>query len=263
VQILQTFGLLLVIVIQIVGPLSVLVAAQESLNFDLEAWKSYTRSQWATVILSWCFLFCFILNAYYSLDSDEKTSAMCDRIARALLYVGEPVAPIWLWLDVAVNCFVAVGCSMGMYALLMNEESPKDVMMDALGLVFLLRIDDVAGEIGFLGGVWDSRRVGQLYDQLRSAKIFDRCGCSDPRDLPPPEEDASSEAEGDEAIAAGGPLRRPGAVEAELLRRVQQVPRQVPRLLFLIAKGILLMLLFLALPSPFLFASKATSQPEL
>lgn len=24
---------------------------QESLNFDLEAWKSYTRSQWATVIL--------------------------------------------------------------------------------------------------------------------------------------------------------------------------------------------------------------------
>lgn len=265
-RVVHKMGLLMVIVIQIVGPLSILVGSVSTLNFSLDAWKHYTVAQWATVILSWCFLFCFILNAYYNVMSDQKAGQQCDRIARALVAIGQPVDPIWLWLDAGVNCFVAVVCSWCMYSLLLNEETPKAVMMDALGLAFLLRIDDISGEMNFLGGVWDPRKVGRLYEQLRDARLLDdssddECGDS---------QAASSEADGQEGQ---GRLRRvgPRAVPAAAIavvhrgqaategfrRNVVEMPRRVPSLLYRLAKGLLVLLLVLAVPAPFLFASKA------
>lgn len=270
----HTWGLIMVMAIQIIGPLAIYLSSLGTVKFDLKGWKDYTFGQWCTVVLSWCFLFCFILNAYYCVEQDRKTGIMLNRIARALIYVGEPVKPMWLWVDAAVNCFCAVTCSWCMYSLLLSVNTPKDVMMDALGLVFLLRIDDISGEMGFLRGVWDDSKVGKLYEQLKDAGVFDLVGV--PIEPPDAEGQAGSD-DGEGGSDANGDAPRGAYASQQTIstlssafpvgsvsiglknttNSLQEMPKQVPTIIFLISKMFLVTFLLLSIPAPFVFAHHA------
>merc|ERR1712194_425093 len=47
------------------------------------------------------------------------------------------------------------------------SESPKDVMFDALGLLFLYNLDDIGGEFGFVDeDDWPGVRLGWIYQEM-------------------------------------------------------------------------------------------------
>merc|ERR1712007_272425 len=86
------------------------------------------------------------------------------RLAKGLEYLGQPVCKCFLVLDALINSWCAISLSICMFAILFKESNAKDVVFDALSLAFLLNVDDIASDFGFLGQVWDPAKVGRPYD---------------------------------------------------------------------------------------------------
>jgi hypothetical protein len=269
----HSLGLFCVLVIQCIGPISILLVQISTVKLDFRGWEKYveiTWQQWFVVILSWCFLFCFILNAIYSVDSDMRSSAQCYKIAKGLALIEEPVRSIWLVVDAIVNCQLAVICSVAMFSLMMDQSTAQDVMLDALGIAFLLKIDDVNSELGFLGRVWDPLKVGTFYKQLQDARVFEHINAVDAQ-VEADEETANAEDEDirhEEIRQRAGHRQRP--VKKSLFRsaavKLKFATIKANKILtwqiFWWTRLILCVLLILAIPAPALLVSAAVGKND-
>merc|ERR1712224_526293 len=73
----------------------------------------------------------------------------------------------WLFFGALVNCWVVIWSCLDMYVVVGASESPQDLLLDALGLLFLYRLDDVGGDLGFVDqDDWPGRRLAWLYNEL-------------------------------------------------------------------------------------------------
>mmetsp|Transcript_41819 Transcript_41819/g.75934 ORF Transcript_41819/g.75934 Transcript_41819/m.75934 type:complete len:402 (-) Transcript_41819:110-1315(-) len=249
-------GIVFVALVQVLAPAAILISSLKDLagQYNPHAWEHYDWNQWLIVILAWAFLFLFILSTFFQISQEVDASRMCCRLARGLHHLDQPVCKCMLLLDAWINGYVAVVVSAVMFVVLYQEERAINVLLDALSLAFLNNIDDIASDLGFLGGVWDDQRVGSFYDALDKEGVFRDCGDPDPNDK--------------EASDQKGWLERDMLSEDDDLGSVVHKAgdaatntfAHIPHVLYFITQSLLVLLLLFAIPSPFIFASKAKSE---
>eukprot|EP00927_Polykrikos_kofoidii_P005016 TRINITY_DN11996_c0_g2_i1.p1 TRINITY_DN11996_c0_g2~~TRINITY_DN11996_c0_g2_i1.p1 ORF type:complete len:342 (+),score=65.86 TRINITY_DN11996_c0_g2_i1:83-1108(+) len=173
-------GLVCIMCIQIIAPIALVTTnifpLIESLRnpFGADApCKDYMPSQWMVVILVVCFLFCFVLNAYNGLVSDMKQMGTIAHICHLMEKGGYKTNNFMLVVDALVNTYAAVFLSLSMFTVLYGEQTAQAVVMDSLGMAFVMTIDDLASDFGFLNDVWDKEKFGQFYLGLMDLEAKD------------------------------------------------------------------------------------------
>eukprot|EP00929_Paragymnodinium_shiwhaense_P121631 TRINITY_DN9394_c0_g1_i1.p1 TRINITY_DN9394_c0_g1~~TRINITY_DN9394_c0_g1_i1.p1 ORF type:complete len:459 (+),score=105.65 TRINITY_DN9394_c0_g1_i1:86-1462(+) len=123
-----------------------------------------------TKVLGILMMFAFILNGLFVM-LDEKQSWKC--IYNTFRYLDVMNTkfkmqhmPFFL-LDALVNAWVICWCSADVYLVIGASQSPQDVLMNALGLIFLYNLDDVGGDLGFVNeDDWPGERLAWIYQEL-------------------------------------------------------------------------------------------------
>jgi len=131
-------------------------------------------SDWAAIkttkILSTLFLFVFSINGLYVLLQEKQSWLKIYKTFRYLKHNtpnmdvrGEP----FLILGPIVNSWVILLTCIASFTILGASFSPRNVLFDALGLLFLYNLDDVDGDLGFVSGDdWDGLRLGWIYREM-------------------------------------------------------------------------------------------------
>merc|ERR1712060_150452 len=66
-----------------------------------------------------------------------------------------------------VNCWVVVWSCLDMYVVVGASKTPQDLLLDALGLLFLFKLDDIGGDLGFVDqDDWPGLRIAWIYNEL-------------------------------------------------------------------------------------------------
>lgn len=175
-----TAGLIFIMIIQVLAPIGILSGNAATLiascynPFRPDAYfRNYELSQWIVVLCAQAFLFCFILNAYKATVSDGNTMKDIGELAALVEKHGQPVRRWVLILDALVNSYAAVFLSVSMFTILFSEENAQGVIFDSLSLAFVLNIDDLSSDLGFLGDVWDANKIGKFLNIMRrSEELF-------------------------------------------------------------------------------------------
>merc|ERR1712061_240806 len=78
-----------------------------------------------------------------------------------------PPVEWWLNMGAVVNSWCMIFCSIAMYpAFIIGDGGVKDIVFDALAILFLLNLDDSAGDLSFLRDRWDEDLMGHIYGRL-------------------------------------------------------------------------------------------------
>jgi hypothetical protein len=73
----------------------------------------------------------------------------------------------FLYFGAITNIWVIFWCVVDSYFLIGGSLSPKDCILDSLGLVFLFSLDDVGAAVSFVSeDVWPGDRLGWIYDKV-------------------------------------------------------------------------------------------------
>jgi len=178
-------GLFFVMVVQIMGPPAVLVWSLyaiiwDDVKFGLGSWEyipgSYHKgiSNLSARLLAFLFLFVFILNGIYVIRDDKKTAEkiwyMVSALDEGKGQSAVTVNRFWLRAGAIINSWCIVLSAACMLPCFTLSRNPKDVIFDAFALLFLFRLDDVTGDLGFLDDHWDSEMFGAFFEYLRSEK---------------------------------------------------------------------------------------------
>eukprot|EP00928_Gymnodinium_smaydae_P087696 TRINITY_DN71929_c0_g1_i1.p1 TRINITY_DN71929_c0_g1~~TRINITY_DN71929_c0_g1_i1.p1 ORF type:complete len:364 (-),score=55.53 TRINITY_DN71929_c0_g1_i1:256-1347(-) len=243
-------GLVLIMIIQIVSPIGILTgnvftliaSVFDPFSPDAPFW-SYAPSQWIVVLCAQAFLFCFILSAYKGTVSDLANMEQYAELVGLLEKHGQPVNKCMLIADALVNSYAAVFLSVSMFTILFKEENAQGVIMDSLSLAFVLNIDDLSSDLGFLGDVWDAAKVGKFVHVLKhttAAAAVD------------PESQSSSGEDGDLNHSV-----------AQMEHAIRERFIKVPVIIYSVTKVLLMLLLPFAMLSPFFVQTAAKLDPNL
>jgi hypothetical protein len=175
----RVVGFITIFLIQICGP-PLLIA---SVYFDWGVvrdndirWGEWepSFSDWAAIkttkILSTLFLFVFSINGLYVI-LQEKQSWL--KIYKTFLYLKHNTPNMdvrgehFLILGPIVNSWVILLTSVASFTILGASFSPRNVLFDALGLLFLYNLDDIDSDLGFVStDDWDGLRLGWIYREM-------------------------------------------------------------------------------------------------
>merc|ERR1711933_308371 len=73
----------------------------------------------------------------------------------------------FLILGPVVNSWVILLTCIASFTILGSSFSPRNVLFDALGLLFLYNLDDIDGDLGFVSSDdWDGLRLGWVYREM-------------------------------------------------------------------------------------------------
>lgn len=182
----KTFGMLLLLLIQLVAPSAVIVATIYKIQWhEVQWWESdpwyihhnqeYGVSWFTSRILGLGFIAAYSLWALDRIESEKsdwlKLNSLLNIYERSQeengfwsnTFCGWSTTRFFLWLGPAVNCLTFLGCAVAMLLLLKVADSPKDVVFDSLSLLFLLQLDDLDSDLGFLDeDDWDQKGMGQF-----------------------------------------------------------------------------------------------------
>jgi len=133
-------------------------------------------SDWAHVkvkkLMGMLFLFCFILNGIFVL-LDEKM--VWFKIYNTLQYLERKTpnfdfkfsSSIALFSGAFINCWTVLWCSLASYVVVGASETPKDVLLDSLGMLFLYNMDNIGSELGFVDADdWPGERLGWIFQEM-------------------------------------------------------------------------------------------------
>merc|ERR1712066_1174916 len=71
----------------------------------------------------------------------------------------------FLVMGAIVNCWVVFWSALDMYVVCGASNTPQDLLMDALGLLFLYNLDDIGGDMAFLEeDDWPALRLAWIYE---------------------------------------------------------------------------------------------------
>merc|ERR1719277_1377728 len=99
--------------------------------------------------------------------------------------------------------------------------------MDSLGMCFVLNLDDLASDLGFLGDVWNCEKVGKFYAALKSME--------------------------DPEAYSDGELK----LNLDSLKHFSKELNRIPAIVYKVAQFMLMLLLPLAALSPFFLEASA------
>jgi hypothetical protein len=182
-DIVRIVGFVTIFLIQICGP-PLLIA---SVYFDWGVcrdndirWGEWepSFSDWAAIkttkILSTLFLFVFSINGLYVILQEKQSWLKIYKTFRYLKHNtpnmdvrGEP----FLIMGPIVNSWVILLTCIASFTILGASFSPRNVLFDALGLLFLYNLDDIDGDLGFVSSDdWDGLRLGWIYREMVEKK---------------------------------------------------------------------------------------------
>ena len=114
-----------------------------------------------TKFLGVIFVFLFCLNGLFVLLDEYETYEKVDWLFRTL-NKGNPETHLkgeyGIAFGILVNIWVVVWCCLDSFVVCGTSFSPGDLVYDSLGLIFLFNLDNIGGELGFVGLRW-CRRV--------------------------------------------------------------------------------------------------------
>jgi hypothetical protein len=122
-----------------------------------------------TKSLGFLFTMAFCLNGWFVLMEEAKTWKDLYNTFRYIeihtpkfVFRGE-----WCFiLGAFVNIWVVVFCSIDTYVVVGGSRSPQDLLLDALGMLFLYNLDDIGGDLGFVDeDDWDGERIAWIYEE--------------------------------------------------------------------------------------------------
>lgn len=204
----MTVALYFVIVIQLIGPVAILVYAVYNLApsdigepWGLDGWryilwsKKFGISNLWKRVLALLFIILFALNGTHVMHKQarvmEKKLDLCavfDFVAKedqkdvdGKTRKTPPPATCWLWVDAIVNSWCLILCTLSTVPIMLFAEGPKDVLFDALGLMFLYNLDDIGGDLGLLEDEWDEKQFGNLFGSLAEHKRPDQSPLAEKR----------------------------------------------------------------------------------
>lgn len=184
-------GFFAIFVIQLIGPplifASVLpegyaagVKVEEMYQWNLlheKPWSEEILQEWRihhlTKLLGVLFMFAFILNASYVAYHD-----MCafHKIYDIFLYLNRSTPSFdlkgnkWLLMGALVNNWVILWCCVDAFFVIGASQTPKELLLDALGIIFLYNLDDIAGDFRFVDDDdWPGLRLGWISDEMVEA----------------------------------------------------------------------------------------------
>lgn len=124
----------------------------------------------STKALGICFMLLFILNGVFVNNNEENTWS---RLYNTLRFLDRTTTEFrmtgrgYLSLGAFVNCWVIIWSCMDAYVIIGASANPKDLLMDALGLLFVYNLDDIGGDLGFLSeDDWPGLRIAWIYEHL-------------------------------------------------------------------------------------------------
>jgi len=180
-------GCLMICVIQFVsGPIVFLSTINgwgmlPEQEWTWQAWEGETTSaDWAQAskkMMGLLFLFCFILNGIFVI-LDERAAWL--RICKVLAYLDDKTPNFhfrtygFLWMGAFLDCWNVIWCSLACYVVVGASATPKDVLMDSLGMLFLYNLEKVGSDLSFVDADdWPGDRLGWIY-----AEMVDKQCCS-------------------------------------------------------------------------------------
>jgi len=132
---------------------------------DLDDWHHIGLTKSLALI----FQICFILNGLYVVLETRDDSRKIHSIIRYMQHYANTnfVYRLYLYIGAITNCWVVLWCCADTVVVLGSSQSPKDVIFDSLGLLFLYNLDDIGGELGFVNhDDWPGERLGWIYSEM-------------------------------------------------------------------------------------------------
>lgn len=121
--------------------------------------------------LGFVFYLLFLMNAILVLENEkkqlEKLYLLAAVIRKYFFQAGQGLWPIFLVVGPVINCWTLLACSCAMFPCLIDADNAKDVVFDALALLFLSRLDDVGGDFAYLETIWDGELLGQIHATIK------------------------------------------------------------------------------------------------
>jgi len=135
-------------------------------DVDLSDWEHIAL----TKLLALVFQICFVLNGLYVIMQNRDDWIKIHTIIRYMRHYNLAMKFRWryfLYLGALTNMWVVLWCCADTVVVLGSSESPKDVLFDSLGLLFLYNLDDIGGEFGFVSeSDWPGDRLGWIYSEM-------------------------------------------------------------------------------------------------
>jgi len=132
----------------------------------IDDWYTIT----STRVLSTIFMLMFILNGIFVVQSEK---GVWKRIYNTLRYLDQVTPEFkmsghnYLNLGAFVNCWVILWSCLDAYLIIGATASPRDLMFDALGLLFLYNLDDIGGDLGFIDETdWPGEQIAWIYEEV-------------------------------------------------------------------------------------------------
>jgi len=123
-----------------------------------------------TKLLGILVMFMFLLNSLFVLMDERhswkkiyNTFRYLDILNDRFKVGGLP----YLYMDALMNTWVIGWCCLDVFLVIGASHSPSEVLMNALGLLFLYNLDDVGGDLGFVNeDDWPGERLAWIYSEL-------------------------------------------------------------------------------------------------
>jgi len=143
-------------------------------QLDFTKFDGFNFSDWykfdaLVKFIATLFVFCFITNGVFVLMDEYKSWCKIDKTFRILKTHTTGLCEYWLYVDVLTNCWVIINCCVAAYLVLGTADNAKDVLFDALALLFIYNLDDVSGDLGFVDhDEWPGHKIAWVYDFLEN-----------------------------------------------------------------------------------------------
>lgn len=174
----QRVGFILIILIQLFGPPLVAWQSYSGKSFDgydQIQWDRFTPSfsdfrtgdgYWTTKLLALLFVSIGVLNGLVCHLGESKTWSEINALLRAMKRHGgrKNTSQRLHALGAFVNTWVFFWLGLDVFVVLGRSETIQDVLLDALGLTFLSRIDDIGGDLGLVDcGKWPGLEMAWVF----------------------------------------------------------------------------------------------------
>lgn len=169
-------GFVCIVLIQLVAPPAIFMSTVFSwgiLKSERIRWEEWHASAYdwhhigLTKFLGVIFVFLFCLNGLFVLLDEYETYEKVDWLFRTLNKRNPEVhlkGEYGIAFGILVNIWVVVWCCLDSFVVCGTSFSPGDLVYDSLGLIFLFNLDDIGGDLGFVGeDEWPAARLAWMY----------------------------------------------------------------------------------------------------
>jgi len=175
----RLFGFIMVMCVQWGAPPAICMSTYYAWGIDDEKrylWENFRvdLADWHHIALTKCLamslVFIFCLHSLYTvldeIDGWQQVDAIfqyLQRITPTCHLPGEK----YLFFGAITNSWVVFWCIIDAYVVIGGSLSPKECVMDSLGLLFLFNLDDISGDVTFVSeDAWPGDRLGWVYDNI-------------------------------------------------------------------------------------------------